>query len=94
MISREDVSQIAELCKLSFNNEESDGFIKEFGKVLELIENIKEVNTEGIEPTYQVNQYKEPLIGDIVEKSLPQNDVLKNTVEEKYGYFKILKVVD
>lgn len=94
MISKEDVSQIAELCKLSFDDVENDGFIKEFEKVLNLVANIKEANTEGIEPTYQVNQYKEPLIGDVVGESLPQSEVLKNTVEEKYGYFKILKVVD
>lgn len=94
MISREDVTQIAELCKLSFNDVENDGFIKEFEKVLNLVENIKEANTEGVEPTYQVNKYKEPFIEDEVKESLPQSEVLKNTVEEKYGYFKILKVVD
>lgn len=94
MISKEDVSQIAELCKLSFDEMENAGFVKEFEKVLNLVENIKEVDTDGIEPTYQVNQYKEPFVGDVVGVSLPQNEVLKNTVEEKYGYFKILKVVD
>lgn len=94
MISKEDVSQIAELCKLSFDDVENDGFIKEFEKVLNLVENIKEADTTDIEPTYQVNQYKDPFIGDEVGESLPQKEVLKNTVEEKYGYFKILKVVD
>ena len=94
MISKEDVTQIAALCKLSFDDIENDGFIKEFEKVLNLVENIKEANTEGVEPTYQVNKYKEPFIEDEVKESLPQNEVVKNTVEEKYGYFKILKVVD
>ena len=94
MISKEDVSQIADLCKLDFNEVESDKFIGEFQRVLNLIEKIKEVDTEGVEPTYQVNEYKEPWIDDEIKESLPQKEVLKNTVEEKYGYFKILKVVD
>ncbi|MDR7869250.1 MAG: Asp-tRNA(Asn)/Glu-tRNA(Gln) amidotransferase subunit GatC [Tissierellaceae bacterium] len=94
MISKEDVSQIADLCKLDFNDVESDEFIGEFERVLNLVEKIKELDTEGVEPTYHVNNYKEPFIGDDVKESLPQKDVLKNTVEEKYGYFKILKVVD
>lgn len=94
MINREDVSKIAELCKLNFTDTENDGFIKEFEKVLNLVENIKEADTDGVEPTYQVNQYKNPFIEDLVKESLPQSEVLKNTVDEKYGYFKILKVVD
>lgn len=94
MISKEDVLEIAELCKLSFDDVESNGFIQEFEKVLNLVENIKDVDTSGARPTYQVNQYKEPWIEDIVKESLTQKEVLSNTVEEKYGYFKILKVVD
>ena len=94
MINREDVNQIAELCKLSFSDMEIDGFIKEFEKVLDLVENIKEADTDGIEATYVVNEYRNPFIEDEVKESIPQKEVLKNTVEEKYGYFKILKVVD
>lgn len=94
MISKEEISQIADLCKLDFNEDESEKFIQDFQRVLNLIERIKEVDTEGVEPTYQVNEYKEPMIDDIVKESLPQKEVLKNTMEEKFGYFKILKVVD
>jgi len=94
MITKEEISQIADLCKLDFNEDESEKFIQDFQRVLNLVERIKEVDTEGIEPTYQVNKYKEPMIDDIVKKGLPQKEVLKNTVEEKYGYFKILKVVE
>lgn len=94
MISKEEISQIADLCKLDFNEDESEKFMQDFQRVLNLIERIKEVDTEGVEPTYQVNEYKEPMIDDIVKESLPQKEVLKNTMEEKFGYFKILKVVD
>lgn len=94
MINREDVNVIADLCKLGFSDVESDGFIKEFEKVLDLVENIKEADTDGIEATYVVNEYRNPFIEDEVKESIPQKEVLKNTVEEKYGYFKILKVVD
>ncbi len=94
MISKEVVSQVASLCKLDFDDVKTDEFIGEFDRVLSLIEKIKDLDTEGVKPTYQVNEYKEPLGDDTVKASLPQKDVLANTVEEKYGYFKILKVVD
>ena len=94
MISKEVVSQVASLCKLDFDDVKTDEFIGEFDRVLSLIEKIKDLDTEGVEPTYHVNEYKEPLGDDTVKESLHQKDVLANTVEEKYGYFKILKVVD
>lgn len=94
MISKEEMSQLSDLCKLDFNDDEKDKFIEDLQRVLDAIERIKEVDTEGVEPTYQVNEYKEPMIDDLVKASLPQKEVLKNTVEEKYGFFKILKVVE
>ncbi|HZK00277.1 MAG TPA: Asp-tRNA(Asn)/Glu-tRNA(Gln) amidotransferase subunit GatC [Tissierellaceae bacterium] len=94
MISKETVSQIADLCKLDFNDVESDEFVQEFQRILNLIEKIKEVDTEGVEPTYQINEHKEAWIEDQVKESLSQKEVLGNTVEEKYGFFKILKVLE
>ena len=94
MISKETVSQIADLCKLDFNDVESDEFVQEFQRILNLVEKIKEVDTKGVEPTYQVNEYKAPWIEDEVGESLPQEEVLRNTVEGKYGFFKILKVLE
>ena len=103
MISKETVSQIADLCKLDFNDVESDYFwegwrwrevVQEFQRILNLIEKIKEVDTEGVEPTYQINEHKEAWIEDQVKESLSQKEVLGNTVEEKYGFFKILKVLE
>lgn len=94
MISKEEVLRLAELCKLSLNDDEIEKTSKELENILSFLNHIKEVDTEGVAPTYQVNEYKEPLIEDLVKESLPQKEVLKNTVEEKYGYFKVLKIVD
>lgn len=94
MMLKDDINQIGQLCKLSFDDVESEETIKTLNHILNFLDNIKEVDTEGVEPTYQVNEYKNPLIDDVIKESLSSKDVVKNTVEEKYGYFKILKVVD
>ena len=94
MISKQELFELADLCKLSFDDQQGDDFLKEFNSILELVERIKEVDTEGVEPTYQLNQYTNPVIEDEVAESLPVEEVVKNTAEEKYGFFKILKVVD
>ena len=94
MISKEDVKHIADLCKLKFSNEELENFTGKLSKVLEYVDQLKEVDTEGVEPTYQVNTKIQPLREDKVGISLPKEEAIKNAPEEQYGYFKLLKVVD
>lgn len=94
MVSKEDIKYIAELCKLKFSEEELESFKDDFYKVLKYVDQLKEVDTEGVEPTYHVNSKIQPLREDIVKKSLPKEEVIKNAPEEKYGYFKMLRVMD
>ncbi len=94
MITKETISHMASLSKLSFNESETEALSSELNEIISFIDKIKEVDTEGVEPTYQVNQYDCPVREDKVWESLPQEEVIKNTVEEQYGYFKIIKVVD
>jgi aspartyl-tRNA(Asn)/glutamyl-tRNA(Gln) amidotransferase subunit C len=94
MISKEDVKHIADLCKLKFSDEELESFTWKLSKLLEYVDQLKEVDTKGVEPTYQVNTKIQPLREDKVGISLPKEEAIKNAPEEKYGYFKLLKVVD
>lgn len=94
MVSREEVLRMAELAKLKITDEELEDYIKGINHMMESIDKIKEVDTEGVEPTYNVNDFINPLREDIVKDSLPVKEVVKNTIEEQYGYFKILRVMD
>ena len=94
MISKEDVKHIADLCKLKFSDEELESFTWKLSTLLEYVDQLKEVDTKGVEPTYQVNTKIQPLREDKVGISLPKEEAIKNAPEEKYGYFKLLKVVD
>ncbi len=94
MVSKEDIKYIAELCKLKLSEEELESFKDDFYKILKHVDQLKEVDTEGVEPTYYVNSKVQPLREDIVKESLPKEEVIKNAPEEKYGYFKMLRVMD
>lgn len=94
MISKEDVKHLAELCKLEFSDEELEQFIGEFSNILEYVAQLKDIDTEGIEPTYNVNAKTQPLREDLVIESLPREEVLKNAPEEQYGYFKLPNIMD
>lgn len=94
MISKEEIYQIAEFCKIKFSEDEVEDFSKEFSEILESLEIIKEVDLENVEPTYFVNINRNPLREDVVGESLSSEEVLKNAPDEKYGYFKLPNVMD
>lgn len=94
MITRELLNNMGELSMLSLDEEEVGNFQMEISHVLQFISKIKEIDTENIEPTVQLELQTHPLREDVVGISLDAEDVVKNTLEEQYGYFKILNIMD
>ena len=94
MINKDTVLEMAELAKLSISEAELDRYVDNLNQMIEVVDKIKEVDTEDLEPNYNVNNLINPLREDEIKESLPREKVLKNTNEEQYGYFKILRVMD
>lgn len=94
MITKEDVVHIANIAMLKFPEEEIDVFTEKFSQVISFVETIKEVNTDNVEPTFQVSDDAWALKDHDENEVLTREEVLQNTVEQQYGYFKILKVVE
>ena len=94
MITKDEVLHITDIAKLKISDEEINPFIEKFDKIIEFVEKIKEVDTENVEPLYQVNEDNYLLKDDEEDQILNREEALQNTKEQKYGYFKILKVVE
>ncbi|HHV46774.1 MAG TPA: Asp-tRNA(Asn)/Glu-tRNA(Gln) amidotransferase subunit GatC [Tissierellia bacterium] len=94
MVSKEVVKHMAQLCKLEFSDEELDNFTEEFSKIVEYVAQLTEIDTEGVEPTYNISQKIQPLREDVIRESLSREEVLKNAPEEQYGYFKLPSVIE
>ncbi|MCR3956405.1 MAG: Asp-tRNA(Asn)/Glu-tRNA(Gln) amidotransferase subunit GatC [Gudongella sp.] len=94
MITREQIVHIAGMAKLKFTDQELDEFEEKFGQVMGFVEKIKEVDTENVEPTFTINDEEGTMKENGESQTLSREEVLENTVESQYGYFKILKVVE
>ncbi|NLJ78277.1 MAG: Asp-tRNA(Asn)/Glu-tRNA(Gln) amidotransferase subunit GatC [Tissierellia bacterium] len=94
MITKDDIRDVAELCKLNISEEEVENFRKDFSRILGYVDLLKTADTDGVEPTYHVNSGTQPLRDDMVEDSMPVEDTIQNAPEEQYGYFKLLRVMD
>lgn len=94
MISKEKIKKVAELSMLKFSEEEIANLTERLNKKLENIEKVKEVDTENIKPTFQVNKNYQYLRDDKIEDSFSKEEALKNAPDEQFGYFKLPKVLD
>ena len=94
MITKDEVMHIADIAMLNFSEADIDVFTEKFSQVIGFVETISEVDTENVEPTYQINDDTEALKDYEENQVLTRDEVLQNTVEHQYGYFKILKVVE
>ncbi len=93
MIERKDVEYIAELARLNLSPEEIEEFTKQLGSILNYVEELKQVNTEDVEPTCFVSPEHDPLRDDTEQPSLTTQEALSNAPNAKKGFFAIPKVI-
>lgn len=84
-----DIAHVAKLASLPLSDEEKKKFERQLEDTIKYIEGLKEVDTEGIEPTSQVTGLENVLREDIVKPSLSQKDALKNSKSTHNGFFKV-----
>lgn len=94
MIDEKRINELASLAKFRIEEEKTDEFKDYLNNMVDSLEEIKDLDLENIEINYHVNEDRNILAKDEIKESLPREEVIKNTIESQYGYFKILKVVD
>lgn len=93
-IDNETVRKIAFLSRLKVEDDKLDATKDEFNKILNWVEQLKEVNTDGVEPLITVNDSNLILRRDEVTEGNQADEILKNAPQAEYGYFVVPKVVE
>jgi len=93
-ISKDDVIHVAELARLEFGEDEIQKFTDQLGNILEYIEKLSELDTEGVEPTSHVLDISTPLREDRVEEWITPEEALQNAPEREDDFFTVPKVID
>jgi aspartyl-tRNA(Asn)/glutamyl-tRNA(Gln) amidotransferase subunit C len=96
-ITRDEVQKIAQLARLHFSEEELAKFTIQFQRILDYIEQLKQVNIENVEPTSHVSLTedfeKHVLRDDEVKPSLTVEESLANAPDPGSGHFRVPKVL-
>ena len=86
--------KLAKLSRLSVNDNQLNSLEKDLKSILKFIDQLKEINTEDIDPTSNSLDQKLILRDDIAENSLSNEDLLKNVPESELGFFVVPKVIE
>ncbi|AAC07874.1 Asp-tRNA(Asn)/Glu-tRNA(Gln) amidotransferase subunit GatC [Aquifex aeolicus] len=93
MVDREWVLKIAKLARLELKEEEIEVFQKQLSDILDFIDQLKELDTENVEPYIQ--EFEEtPMREDEPHPSLDREKALMNAPERKDGFFVVPRVVE
>ena len=86
--------KLAKLARLSVNDNQLNSLEKDLKSILKFIDQLKEINTEDIDPTSNSLDQKLILRDDIAENTLSNEDLLKNVPESESGFFVVPKVIE
>jgi aspartyl-tRNA(Asn)/glutamyl-tRNA(Gln) amidotransferase subunit C len=93
-ITKDDVLKLARLSRLSLTDSEVELYQMELGDIFAYVEKLGEVDTSGVEPTYQVN-YLQNITrhDDIVDYGTTKESLMKNAPSTEDGMFKVRRMV-
>ncbi|HVM23354.1 MAG TPA: Asp-tRNA(Asn)/Glu-tRNA(Gln) amidotransferase subunit GatC [Sphingomicrobium sp.] len=93
-VSTEQVRHIAKLARIAMSDEEIERLAPELNNILGWVEQLGEVNTNGVEPLTAVIDLKLRLRDDAVTDGDCRDAVLANAPEAQHGFFAVPKVIE
>lgn len=93
-VTEKDIIKIAKLSRLRMGEGDVAHYTKELNGILHWIEQLQEVNTDGVEQMTSVADLALPWRADVVTDGNKQEQILKNAPASDYGCFLVPKVIE
>lgn len=93
-VSKDDVRKVARLSRIAVPEERLEPLAEELNGILGWIEQLNEVDIEGVEPMTSVVDAKLPLREDKVTDGNIRDQVLENAPKSDEGFFVVPKSVE
>ncbi len=92
-LTKEQVEHIAVLARLKLSPNEIEKFTHELTVILEYVDQLKSVNTDGVEPQEQFISAQNVFRNDLVRPSLSREEALANAPDKDDEFFRVPKVI-
>jgi aspartyl-tRNA(Asn)/glutamyl-tRNA(Gln) amidotransferase subunit C len=93
-VSKDQVRHIAKLARIAMSDEEIERLVPELNGIIGWVEQLGEVNTDGVEPLTAVIDQKLRLREDAVNDGNCRDAVLANAPKAQHGFFAVPKVIE
>ena len=98
-VNEEQVRHVAKLARLALSDAEIDKMVPELNNILGWVEQLGEVDTDGVEPLATVIDQQLRLRDDLIDADPltggnRREDVLLNAPEAAHGFFAVPKVIE
>jgi len=94
LITIQEVEHVAKLARLALSEEEKVKFAEQLGNILDYFNQLKEVNTENVEPMTQAIPKVNIMREDKVWEPCNREEILTNAPQEEDGYFKVPRIIE
>ena len=93
-VTPEQVRHIAKLARIAMSEEEVEKLAPELNNILGWVEQLGEVDTDGVEPLATVIEQKLRLREDAVTDGDCRDAILANAPDAEHGFFAVPKVIE
>lgn len=92
-LTREDVLHVAELARLSLRPEEIETFTRQLNDILAYVEQLQQLNTQGVSPLTHVIPMANVFREDEVQPGLSRDQALTNAPAREADSFLVPRVI-
>ena len=92
-ITASDLRHLAALSKLSLSDAELAKLLPDLQNIIGYIEQLRELNTDGVEPTFQTTGLQNVFREDVVQPQVPRESLLALAPQQENNQVKVPKVL-
>ena len=93
-VNADTVRHVAKLARIAMSDAEIDALVPELNQILGWVDQLAEVDTDGVEPLTAVIEQKLRLRDDVVTDGDARDKVLANAPDAQHGFFAVPKVIE
>lgn len=88
------VKRVAHLARIAVSEEDAERMTGELNGILGFVEQLSEVNVDGVEPMTSVTPMEMKMRADVVTDGNKADDIVANAPNEDRNFFLVPKVVE
>lgn len=93
-INEETVKHVAKLAKLEFQEEDIHDFTQEIDKIIQMVEQLEDLDTHGVEGTYHGITHHSVVRKDEAKLENSRDDLFNNVKTKQDGFIKVPAIMD